>query len=337
MNLRSPSTSFVVYQRPLAFLLWYGSGPMLLRCTKRVQKSFLRTIDPCRFCLLKILEKAVCERLFHACLPALPDFQHGFIPRRSGVSNLACFIDHCQGSLSAGLQTDAIYIDFSFAFTSDNHRLLLYNTNSVTRLTSLDLRLVALSHTLSQRSQRVILDGKHSDWLPVLSGVPEGSVLGPILFSCYVADLPRCISNGCLAYTDDVKIFHRIKTHSDTLSLQAELDRFCEWSKFWHLKLIPAKYSREPLRTHIPTQGLSHADENGGTGTRWQRSQDFLQRVTHTKNRKLSGFDPLFSWKWGDYPPHSQKWGDASPRPPCGGAPAHTQTHTTYMYTYIYT
>ena len=42
-------------------------------------------------------------------------------------------------------------------------------------------------------------------------------------------------------------------------------------------------------------QGLRHADENGGTGTRRQRSQDFLQRVTHTKNRKLSGFGPLFS------------------------------------------
>ena len=68
-------------------------------------------------------------------------------------------------------------------------------------------------------------------------------------------------------------------------------------------------------------QGLRHADKNGGTGTRRQRSQDFLQRVTHTKNRKLSGFGPPFSWKWGDYPPHSQKWGTRPSRPHCGGAP----------------
>ena len=58
----------------------------------------------------KVLEKVVCESLLHACLPALPDSQHGFIPLRSCVSNLACFMDHCQGSLSAGLQTDAICV-----------------------------------------------------------------------------------------------------------------------------------------------------------------------------------------------------------------------------------
>ena len=148
-------------------------------------------------------------------------------------------MDHCQGSLSAGLQTDAFYTDFSSAFTSVNHRLLLYKLRYSFNITGLALGWI--ESYLSQRSQRVILDGKHSDWLPVLSGVPEGSVLCPILFSCYVADLPRCISNGCLAYADDVKIFHRIKTHSDTLSLQADLDRLCEWSKLWRLIQLSAK------------------------------------------------------------------------------------------------
>ena len=56
-------------------------------------------------------------------------------------------------------------------------------------------------------------------------------------------------------------------------------------------------------RTKHNMQGLRHADENGGTGTRQQRNQDFLQRVIHTKNRKLSGFGPLFSCKWGDASP----------------------------------
>ena len=71
--------------------------------------------------------------------------------------------------------------------------------------------------------------------------MPEGRILGPILFSCYVADLPRYINNSCLAYADDFKIFNRIKNHDDIDSLQADLDRLGEWSKFWRLKLNPAK------------------------------------------------------------------------------------------------
>ena len=94
---------------------------------------------------------------------------------------------------------------------------------------------------LSQRSQRVILDGRHSDWVPVLSGVPEGSILGPLLFTCYVADLPSQIQTCSLSYADDVKIFHRIGSAADVDSLQADLNRLCDWSKIWRLKLNPAK------------------------------------------------------------------------------------------------
>ena len=62
-----------------------------------------------------------------------------------------------------------------------------------------------------------------------------------ILFACYIADLPNSIKTGCLAYADDVKIFHRIKIPSDTDALQADLDSLSKWSKTWHLKLNPVK------------------------------------------------------------------------------------------------
>ena len=187
----------------------------------------------------KILEKVVSEGLLEACLPALPDSQHGFLPKRSCTTNLACFLEHCWASLAEGTQTDAIYTDYSSAFTSVNHRLLLLKLRHSFNITGLAYRWI--ESYLCQRSQRVIIDGKHSEWTPVLSGVPEGSILGPLLFACYVADLPNNIKTGCLAYADDVKIFHRIQNHGDTLSLQADLDRLCEWSKTWHLKLNPAK------------------------------------------------------------------------------------------------
>ena len=187
----------------------------------------------------KVLEKVVCEGLLRACLPALPDSQHGFLPKRSCVTNLTCFMDHCWLSLAKGLQTDAIYTDYSSAFTSVSHRLLLHKLRHSFNITGLAHSWI--DSYLSHRSQRVILDGKHSDWIPVQSGVPEGSILGPILFSCYVADLPSQIQTSSLSYADDVKIFHRIQCPADVHSLQADLNRLSDWSKTWHLKLNPAK------------------------------------------------------------------------------------------------
>ena len=75
----------------------------------------------------------------------------------------------------------------------------------------------------------------------MLSGVPEGSILGPILFACYVADLPSRIETSCLSYADDVKIFNRINSPADARPLQADLDRLSLWSKTWRLQLNPAK------------------------------------------------------------------------------------------------
>ena len=156
---------------------------------------------------------------------------------------LLVFLHHCWSSLTKGSQTDAIYTDYSSAFTSVSHRLLLHKLKMSFNFSGHALGWI--ESYLSQRSQRVILDGKQSDWVPVLSGVPEGSILGPILFTCYVADLPNHIKTSCLSYADDVKIFHRINSPADTLSLQADLDRLSLWSKTWHLKLNPAKCAFE--------------------------------------------------------------------------------------------
>ena len=208
---------------------------------KRAPKSFQKITDLSLFWqyVPKFWEKVVCESLLRACLPALPDSQHGFLPNRSCTTNLACFTDHCWTSLANGVQTDAIYTDYSSAFTSVSHRLLLHKLKHSFNITGLAYSWI--ESYLSHRSQRVILDGKHSDWVPVLSGVPEGSILGPILFTCYVADLPSHIQTCSLSYADDVKIFHRIQSPADADSLQADLNRLNEWSKMWRLKLNPAK------------------------------------------------------------------------------------------------
>ena len=127
-SLRSLSTSYVDCQCAPASSRQLGSGPMSFPSTKKGSKKLPDNYRPVSLLALcsKILEKVVCEGLLQACLPALPSTQHGFLPNRSCVSNLACFLDHCWTSLTKGSQTDAIYTDYSSAFTSVSHRLLLH-------------------------------------------------------------------------------------------------------------------------------------------------------------------------------------------------------------------
>ena len=101
--------------------------------------------------------------------------------------------------------------------------------------------------------QDFVLNGKHSDWIPVQSGVPEGGILGSILFACYIADIPEHMQSNCIMYPDDVKIHHRIQCTADVNKLQADLNHLLHcsggdgsglpvhWSNVWKLKLNPAK------------------------------------------------------------------------------------------------
>ena len=175
------------------------------------------------------------------CLPILPLSQHGFLPKRSCITNLSCFLDHCWTSIARGEQTDAIYTDFSSAFTSVNHTLLLHKLRYSFGITGLAYDW--LKSYLANRSQRVVVNGKQSDWTPVLSGVPEGSILGPLLFACFLVDLPSRVKSECIMYADDIKLFCRINSSADCVTLQSDLDSLCDWSRVWRLNLNPTKCS----------------------------------------------------------------------------------------------
>ena len=118
----------------------------------------------------KVLEKVVFDALLTHCLPALPSSQHGFMPHRSCVSNLAAYLRHSWDSIQNGTQTDSIYTDYSAAFTSVNHTLLLHKLQKSFNITGRALSWI--ESYLTDRRQRVVLDGRCSDWIPVRSGVP---------------------------------------------------------------------------------------------------------------------------------------------------------------------
>ncbi|MFM7856603.1 MAG: reverse transcriptase domain-containing protein, partial [Flammeovirgaceae bacterium] len=86
---------------------------------------------------------------------------------------------------------------------------------------------------LKNRSQRVVLNGNQSDWKPVGSGVPQGSVLGPVLFLIYINDLGQNFSCRISKFADDTKLGNNVTNYTDYLSLQHDLDKALEWAKKW--------------------------------------------------------------------------------------------------------
>ena len=135
--------------------------------------------------------------------------------------------------LNVGDQLDAIVLDFSKAFDRVPHKCLCM------KLEHYGMRGPALhwlENFLSDRTQQVVLDGCCSDILPVTSGVPQGTILAPLLFLCYINDLPELVSCCCRLYADDVLLYKVIRLDEDYASLQSDLDVLQKWADDWQMR-----------------------------------------------------------------------------------------------------
>ena len=187
----------------------------------------------------KILEKIVTDQLYHHVSPHLSPYQHGFIRNKSCATNLACFVAHGWTAIKEQAQLDTIYTDFSSAFQSVNHRLLLHKLHNMYGIDGPALQW--LTSYLERRKQRVVLNGKVSDWVPAVSGTPEGGHMSALLFSLFVNDLTTVIKTNCLMYADDLKVFSVIKSQDDVLKLQEDINAVTLWAANWKLKLNASK------------------------------------------------------------------------------------------------
>ena len=172
--------------------------------------------------------------------------QFGFIPGRSTTLQLLCVFDDWTKILDGGGQVDAIYLDFRKAFDSVPHRRLIAKLESY----GITGRVCAwIRDFMSNRKQRVNVQGKFSDWADVTSGIPQGSVLGPAGFVIYVNDLPEEAQSLIYLFADDVKLFRRIVSNLDTRVLQGDLGALDTWAATWLLFYHPEKCLHLPVHT----------------------------------------------------------------------------------------
>ena len=192
-----------------------------------------------------------------ACI--LADCQHGFRSPRSCETQLVQFyhdmVSNLDGARDRGQkQTYVIIMDFAKAFDKVPHRRLLY------KLGYYGIRVSThkwISSWLSERSQKVVLDGQASDPVPVLSGVPQGSVLGPVLFLIFINDLPDNIRSSVRLFADDCVLYRNIKSPIDCQILQDDLNSLSQWDTDWQMKFNVAKCHSMRVTRHLPDKQIS--------------------------------------------------------------------------------
>ena len=190
--------------------------------------------------LCKVLESLIRDELIRhlSDLELLACGQHGFRPKRSCNSQLVEVLDDWSKALESGHSIDVLYLDFKKAFDSVPHHRLLYKL----RCYGVRGKLLAwIEGFLTTRSQQVTVNGHSSEWTRVESGVPQGSVLGPLLFLVFINDLPDAIQASIKMFADDTKLYSAVPTPQASAALQADLDELVKWSESWQLPFNEGK------------------------------------------------------------------------------------------------
>jgi hypothetical protein len=192
----------------------------------------------------KIFETVIKNKLINFLLAnhLLSPNQHGFLARHSTCTNLLEAFDDWTKSLDASKETVVVFVDFARAFDSVSIPKLIFKLE---RLGICGKILSCIKSLLSNRSQRVKVGSSLSMSRPVVSGVPQGSVLGPILFLLFVNDVSYYLPPDAKSklFADDLKSYISVSDKSNSTNIPLLLEAITDWSLTWQLPLSPGKCS----------------------------------------------------------------------------------------------
>jgi hypothetical protein len=240
-----------VLSRPLCKLfnlsLCTGTLPEIWRCANVVpiyksgDRQSIKNYRPVSLLSIvsKVFERCIFNKIYPHLYNQLNNAQHGFTKGRSTCTQLLHFVNDTSKALDETGQIDAVYLDFEKAFDRVTHSLLFKKLQCY----GIGGKLLCwFKSYLTNRQQRVVINGLSSKWVPVLSGVPQGSIMGPLLFLLYIDDISSCLKfSKSMVFADDTKLYMSIDSESDCQKLQADLNAIEYWSKTWKMKLNVTK------------------------------------------------------------------------------------------------
>ena len=187
-----------------------------------------------------MLERVVYNNILRYSECSFSCHQFGFLQGRSAVQQLLLFTERVLEAKSMQAEADVVYMDFRKAFDSVSHDSLLQKLHAA----GITGKLWSwLQSYLKQRSQCVRIGASNSALYKVLSGVPQGSVLGPLLFVIFINDLPQCIHSAIpFIFADDTKCLLAIKSTSDSDKLQQDINNISTWSYTFNLLFNESKF-----------------------------------------------------------------------------------------------
>jgi hypothetical protein len=164
--------------------------------------------------------------------------QHGFVNNKNCITNLLETLDLITQAFGEDYSIDILFLDFAKAFDSVSHVKLL---KKLFGLGFVSFMLNWCKAFLSNRVQRVVIGENISSWKKVTSGVPQGSVLGPLLFVIFINDLSKKIIKDTKLYADDTKVISINRCQDDSKLLQEDINTLVKWSEEWLIKFNESK------------------------------------------------------------------------------------------------
>ena len=166
--------------------------------------------------------------------------QSGFIPGDSTTNQLSIICHNIYSAFDSGDEAHGVFLDFSKAFDKVWHTGLLYKLKRYGVAGNI---LKLIKRFLNNMKQRVLINNTESSWLEITAGVPQGLVLGPLLFLIYINDICNSIESDLFLFSDDCSLFQKVNSNRRKAAkiLNRDLAKITKWCKDWLLTLSPSK------------------------------------------------------------------------------------------------